>query len=135
MRTAELQLDTGNEVATVDITDRVAEFCSQSGDGLVSVFVPHATAGVAVIETGAGSDSDLLQAIDDLLPAERGRWRHEHGSHGHGRDHVLSAFISPSLTVPVISGEMALGTWQSIVFVDTNVDNPRRKVMLSFIDG
>jgi secondary thiamine-phosphate synthase enzyme len=99
------------------------------------VFVPHATAGVAIIETGAGSDHDLLSAIDDLLPAEPGRWRHEHGSPGHGRDHVLPAFISPSVTIPVVSGLMALGTWQSVVLVDTNPDNRTRKVQLSFVDG
>jgi thiamine phosphate synthase YjbQ (UPF0047 family) len=90
---------------------------------------------VAIIETGAGSDHDLLSAIDDLLPAEPGRWRHEHGSPGHGRDHVLPAFVSPSVTIPVVAGRMALGTWQSVVLVDTNVDNQTRKVRLSFVDG
>jgi secondary thiamine-phosphate synthase enzyme len=135
MRTTELQIDTGSRVAVVDITTQVADFCSQGGDGLISVFVPHATAGVAIIEAGAGSDIDLIDSIDDLLPAEQGRWRHAHGSPGHGRDHVLPAFISPSITVPVLAGEMELGTWQSIVLVDTNVDNPRRRVVLSFLDG
>lgn len=135
MRTRELTIDTGGEVILVDITARVAEFCAEAGDGLVSVFVPHATAGLAIIETGAGSDSDLVRAIEDLLPAQPGKWRHEHGSPGHGRDHVLPAFISPSLTVPVNAGDMALGTWQSIVLVDTNVDNPRRRVILSFLEA
>jgi secondary thiamine-phosphate synthase enzyme len=101
----------------------------------LNILVPHATAGVAILETGAGSDSDLLQALDDLLPAEPGRWRHEHGSPGHGRDHVLPAFISPSVTVPVLNGELQLGTWQSLVLVDTNVDNQTRKVQLSFLEG
>lgn len=135
MRSTELDIDTGSDITVVDITSRVAEFCAQDGDGLVSVFAPHATAGLAIIETGAGSDTDLVRAIEDLLPAERGKWRHEHGSPGHGRDHVLPAFIAPSLTVPVRNGEMTLGTWQSIVLVDTNVDNPRRRVILSFIEG
>ena len=135
MRSTELDIDTGGDIAVVDITSRVAEFCAEGGDGLVSVFAPHATAGLAIIETGSGSDADLVGAIDDLLPADPGKWRHEHGSPGHGRDHVLPAFISPSLTVPVRNGKMTLGTWQSIVLVDTNVDNPRRRVILSFIAG
>ena len=135
MRTIELEIETGDGVAVVDITSRVAEFCAHGGDGLVSIFAPHATAGLAIIETGAGSDTDLVRAIDRLLPAEPGTWRHEHGSPGHGRDHVLPAFISPSLTVPVKDGEMTLGTWQSIVLVDTNVDNPRRRVILSFLEA
>lgn len=135
MRTTELDLETGDGVAVLDITSRVAEFCAEGGDGLVSVFAPHATAGLAIIETGAGSDTDLVRAIDRLLPADPGTWRHEHGSPGHGRDHVLPAFISPSLTVPVKDGDMTLGTWQSIVLVDTNVDNPRRRVILSFLEA
>ncbi len=119
----------------VDITAEAVAFCSDKGDGLLSVFVPHATAGLAVVETGAGTEADLLRAIDDLLPAEEGRWRHAHGSPGHGRDHVLPAFISPSLTIPVVEGRLTLGTWQSIVVVDTNVDNPNRRVRLSFVGG
>lgn len=128
-------LQTGAHAGIFDITSDVSRFTSTLGDGLVSVFVPHATAGVALMEVGAGSDDDLLTAIDDLFPAERGRWRHEHGSPGHGRDHVLPAFVSPSLTIPVVAGSLALGTWQSVVLVDTNFDNQTRKVRLSFIPG
>jgi secondary thiamine-phosphate synthase enzyme len=135
MISEEIVIHTGNRPGVVDITSNVARFSSSHGDGLVSVFVPHATAGVAVIETGAGSDIDLLAALDDLLPAEGGRWSHDHGTPGHGRDHVLPAFVSPSLTIPVIGGRPALGTWQSVVLVDTNVDNQTRKVRLSFIEG
>jgi secondary thiamine-phosphate synthase enzyme len=96
--------------------------------------VPHATAGLAVIETGAGSDTDLLAALHDLLPADD-RWRHRHGSSGHGRDHVLPAIVAPSMSVPVLGGRMALGTWQSVCLVDTNGDNPVRSVRLSFLSG
>ncbi len=135
METIEFWVTTGERPAVSDITAEVSRFASGRSDGLLSVFVPHATAGVAIIETGAGSDHDLLSAIDALLPAGRGRWRHEHGSQGHGRDHVLPAFISPSITIPVIAGHLALGTWQSVVLVDTNTDNPKRKVRLSFIEG
>lgn len=125
---------TGSRPAVADLTGEVERFCEGRGDGLVSVFVPHATAGVAVMETGAGSDDDLVRALDDLLPRD-GRWRHRHGSPGHGADHVMPAFISPSITVPVLDGRPALGTWQSIVLVDTNVDNPDRQVRLSFLPG
>ena len=135
MDTEELVFETGGRPVVVDITANLARFASGHDDGLLSVFVPHATAGLAIIETGAGSDQDLLTAIDQLLPAERGRWHHEHGSPGHGRDHVLPAFVSPSVTIPVVAGRMALGTWQSVVLVDTNVDNQTRKVRLSFVDG
>ena len=133
MESFELTVSTGRKSTVVDLTPDSRRFVARKGDGLLSVFVPHATAGVAVIEVGAGSDPDLLQAIDDLLPAESGRWRHDHGSPGHGRDHVLPAFVSPSLTVPVLDGRLALGTWQSIVLVDPNVDNPVRQVRLSFL--
>lgn len=135
METKTLEIRTGSNPIAADITSEAATFCAGRGDGLLNVFVPHATAGVAILETGAGSDTDLLQALDDLLPAEPGRWRHEHGSPGHGRDHVLPAFISPSVTVPVLNGELQLGTWQSLVLVDTNVDNQTRKVQLSFLEG
>ena len=128
------EIETGSQATVTDITDLVAAFCTDRGDGLVSVFVPHATAGIAVIETGAGSDHDLLTALDQLLPTH-GRWRHDHGSPGHGRDHVMPALVSPSLTVPVIGGRMQLGTWQSITLVDLNVDNPRRSVRVTFLPG
>ncbi|KAA3635286.1 MAG: YjbQ family protein [Armatimonadetes bacterium] len=130
-----LSVATGSDATVVDITREVVQFCAGKGDGLVSVFVPHATAGVAIFETGAGSDADVLAAIDELLPRDPRRWRHEHGTPGHGRDHVLPAFISPSVTVPVIDGHLQLGTWQSIVVVDPNVDNINRTVRLSFVGG
>jgi secondary thiamine-phosphate synthase enzyme len=132
--TIELTIPTGTAPAVVDLTGRVGDFCRDRGDGLVSIFVPHATAGLAIIETGAGSDDDLLAALAELLPRDD-RWRHRHGSPGHGADHVLPAFVAPSLTVPVVGGRPALGTWQSIVVVDTNADNPERTVRLSFLQG
>ena len=135
MESTVLQLNTGRSPVVVDITAEVSDFCRGKGSGLVSIFLPHATAGLALFETGAGTEPDVLAAIDDLLPASEGKWRHRHGSPGHGRDHVLPAFISPSLTIPVENGHMSLGTWQSIVVVDTNVDNPNREVRLSFISG
>lgn len=135
METKTLEIRTGPNPVAVDVTSEAAAFCAGRGDGLLSVFVPHATAGIAIFETGAGSDTDLLRALDDILPAEPGRWRHDHGSPGHGRDHVLPAFISPSVTIPVRTGQLQLGTWQSLVLVDTNVDNQTRKVQLSFLAG
>ncbi|WP_425560811.1 YjbQ family protein [Luedemannella helvata] len=129
-----LTVRTGSAPCVVDLTAEVAGFVRDLGDGLVNVFVPHATAGVAILETGAGSDDDLLTAIDDLLPTDN-RWRHRHGSPGHGRDHVLPAFIPPHATLPVIGGRIALGTWQSICLVDPNGDNPTRQVRLSFVAG
>lgn len=115
-----------------DITDRCADFVASEGDGLLHVFLPHATAGLAVFETGAGTEPDVEEALDRLFPADD-RWTHAHGSPGHGRDHVVPAFVSPSLTLPVVDGELALGTWQSVVLVDTNADNPTRTVRLSFL--
>ncbi len=135
VETLEITLITGKEPTVVNLTPHAEQFCSGKGDGLLSVFVPHATAGVAIIEVGAGSDRDLLNAIDELLPASRARWAHEHGSPGHGRDHVLPAFISPSITVPVVDGSLTLGTWQSIVLIDTNRDNPTRRIRLTFLPG
>ena len=135
MESIEIEIETGNQTGVIDITDEVARFCRDRPDGLVSVFVPHATAGLAIIETGAGSDIDLLTSIDAVLPARPGSWRHDHGSPGHGRDHVLPAYISPSVTIPVIDGRPTLGTWQSITLVDTNIDNPMRRVRLSFLEG
>lgn len=134
METTLFEVETGHAAAAVDITRRVDSFVADKGDGLVSVFVPHATAGVALIETGAGSDRDLLQILDHVVPRD-GRWMHRHGSPGHGADHVLPAFISPSLTVPVVDGSLTLGTWQSIVLVDPNVDNRVRTIRLSFLSG
>jgi secondary thiamine-phosphate synthase enzyme len=116
----------------VDITSRCADFAD--GDGLLHVFVPHATAGLAVVETGSGSDADLLAALRELLPADD-RWRHAHGSRGHGRSHVMPAMVAPYLTVPVLGGRLALGTWQSICLVDLNVDNDVRTVRLSLLRG
>ncbi len=135
VETTELTITTGSTTRVTDLTADISGFVRDKGDGLINVFVPHATAGVAIFETGAGSDLDVLSAIDELLPQDPQRWRHEHGTPGHGRDHVLPAFISPSISVPVVDGRMALGTWQSVVLVDTNVDNQTRKVRLSFISG
>jgi len=132
-----LDVDTARR-RIVDLTDEVRAFCAAHGngrsDGLCNVFVPHATAGVAIIETGAGSDDDLVDTLERLLPRDD-RYRHSHGSPGHGADHVLPAIVSPSVTVPVAGGELQLGTWQSIVLVDLNRDNPRRSVRLSFLEG
>lgn len=132
MRSETVTVRTGGDAQVHDLTGECASFVRDAGDGLLSVFVPHATAGVAILETGAGSDDDLLAALDDLLPRDR-RWRHQHGSPGHGRDHVLPAFVAPSITVPVLDGQMQLGTWQSVCLVDTNIDNAERQVRLSFV--
>lgn len=136
MDTQLIEIRTGTHETVVDLTDEIAAFLRSTGarDGLLHVWVPHATAGLAVIETGAGSDTDLLAALRDLLPADD-RWGHRHGSPGHGRDHVLPALIPPSMSVPVLDGRAALGTWQSICLVDTNGDNPVRSVRLSFLAG
>ncbi len=128
-------METGRRKATVDLTPEAASFCSGKGDGLLSVFVPHATAGLAIFETGAGSETDVMESIDDLLPADPDRWRHEHGTPGHGRDHVVPAILSPSVTIPVLAGRPAFGTWQSLVLVDTNVDNPSRRVRFTFVSA
>jgi secondary thiamine-phosphate synthase enzyme len=134
MESTELTVRTGTRPAVADITAEVIEFCRGRGDGLVSVFVPHATAGIAIIEAGAGSEDDLLVAVGEILPRDD-RWRHRHGSPGHGADHLLPAIVAPSITVPVLGGRPILGTWQSIVLVDTNRDNPERSVLLSFLAG
>ena len=118
----------------LDITTDVQQFLAGANSGLLNVFVAHATAGLAVMETGAGSESDLEATLDRLLPRDD-RWTHRHGSPGHGADHVLPAFISPSVSIPVVEGHMQLGTWQSIVLVDLNRDNPQRKVRFSFLEG
>jgi secondary thiamine-phosphate synthase enzyme len=132
----EIQVRTGQREAVVDLTDSVTAFLRphQDADGLLHAWVPHATAGLVVIETGAGSDEDLLTALRSLLPADD-RWQHRHGSPGHGRDHVLPALLAPSMSVPVLAGRPAWGTWQSLCLVDTNVDNPVRTVRLSFLPG
>ncbi|MGD8201033.1 secondary thiamine-phosphate synthase enzyme YjbQ [Ornithinimicrobium sp. W1679] len=134
MKTTHLQVRTGGEDVVLDLTSECADFVRDGGDGLLHVFVPHATAGLAIIETGAGSDDDLLAALEDLLPADD-RWRHRHGSHGHGRSHVMPAIVPPYATVPVQDGRLALGTWQSICLVDLNVDNHDRTVRLDFLTG
>jgi len=135
MRSELIEVRTGTRETVVDLTDRIEAFLGdEGGDGLLNVWVPHATAGLAVIETGAGSDTDLLTALRELLPADD-RWGHRHGSAGHGRDHVLPGIVAPSMSVPVLGGRPALGTWQSVCLVDTNVDNPVRSVRLSFLAG
>jgi secondary thiamine-phosphate synthase enzyme len=136
MRSEEIEIRTGGDEAVRDITRECERFLSggDTDDGLLHVFVPHATAGLALIETGAGSDDDLLRQLRELLPADD-RWGHRHGSPGHGRDHVLPALVSPSLSIPVLGGRMTLGTWQSVCLVDTNGDNPTRRVRLSLLAG
>lgn len=136
MHTRELTFETGDEPTLVDLTAACGHFLREvgAGDGLLTVFVPHATAGLVVVELGAGSEEDVLAALEELLPRDD-RWRHRHGSAGHGADHVLPLFVSPSLSVPVVGGRMTLGTWQSIALLDTNADNPRRAVRLSFLSG
>jgi secondary thiamine-phosphate synthase enzyme len=135
MKTQIIDIRTGGRATVRDITSDCARFArdaADGGDGLLHVFVPHATAGLALIELGAGSDDDLLAALAELLPADD-RWRHAHGSRGHGRSHVLPALVPPYATIPVIGGRLALGTWQSVALVDLNVDNPDRQVRLSFL--
>jgi secondary thiamine-phosphate synthase enzyme len=134
VRTTEVEVDTSGR-RTVDLTPDLLRFCAGSGDGLVNAFVPHATAGLALMETGSGSEEDLLRALERLLPRDE-RYGHAHGSRGHGADHLLPALVSPSVTIPVLGGRPAFGTWQSLVLVDLNVDNPRRRVRFSFVpDG
>jgi secondary thiamine-phosphate synthase enzyme len=132
MWTASFDVRTGAAPAVVDLTNRVERALAGHGDGLVHVFVPHATAGLALIETGSGSEQDLLDRLEALLP-RAGSYRHEHGSRGHGRDHLVPAFLPPALVLAVHNGRLDLGTWQSLVLVDTNVDNPVRTVRLTFI--
>ena len=134
MESQVIRVRTGDTEQVRDITRQCTEHVDGRGDGLLHVFVPHATAGIAILETGAGSDDDLLAALVELLPADD-RWRHQHGSPGHGRSHVMPALVPPYATVPVLHGRLALGTWQSICLVDLNVDNPDREVRLSFLHG
>ena len=135
MKTTTFDVHTGHSPAVADITPQCGQFARQASggdDGLLHVFVPHATAGLAVLELGSGSDADLLAVLGELLPADD-RWRHAHGSRGHGRSHVLPAFLPPYATLPVVGGQLALGTWQSVALVDLNVDNTDRQVRLSFL--
>jgi secondary thiamine-phosphate synthase enzyme len=135
MQTTTFEVHSGRTPAVADITRQCEQFARQAAvgaDGLLHVFVPHATAGLAVLELGSGSDVDLLSVLDELLPADD-RWRHAHGSRGHGRSHVLPAFLRPDVTLPVVAGRLALGTWQSVALVDLNVDNTDRQVRLSFV--
>ncbi|WKN50228.1 YjbQ family protein [Nocardioides sp. Arc9.136] len=125
---------TGGQDTVLDLTRECADYVRARGDGLLHLFVPHATAGLAILETGSGSDDDLLAALGDLLPADD-RWRHRHGTPGHGRSHVMPALVPPYATVPVLDGELALGTWQSVCLVDLNVDNHERQVRFSFLAG
>jgi secondary thiamine-phosphate synthase enzyme len=133
MQTTELALDTTTR-HIVDLTAAVARFCERFGDGLVNVFAPHATVGLALMELGSGSEADLEALLDRLLPRDD-RYRHRHGARGHGADHLLPTLFSPSLTIPVVGGRPALGVWQHVVLVDLNRDNPDRRVRLSFISG
>jgi secondary thiamine-phosphate synthase enzyme len=137
VKTVRLSVRTGRERGFTDLTGASRRFVAEAagdGDGLLSVFVPHATASVVILELGAGSDDDALDALDRLLPRDD-RWRHRHGSPGHGADHVVPLLAGPSLTVPVVGGELALGTWQSIALLDPNADNDERTVLLSFLAG
>ncbi|TWE11969.1 YjbQ family protein [Rudaeicoccus suwonensis] len=134
MQTQTCEFRTGRTEVVLDITRECADFAARQADGLLHVFVPHATAGVAILETGAGSDTDLLAALRDLLPADD-RWLHTHGTRGHGRSHVMPALIPPYATLPISGGIIALGTWQSICLVDLNVDNEVRTVRLSALAG
>ncbi len=131
METTVLSVWTGDRLVT-DLTGELGEFCRGRGDGLAHVFVPHATAGIAIMETGASSEPDLEEALERVLPIAD-IYQHRHGSRGHGRDHVLPAFVSPSVSIPVINSRLALGTWQSVVLIDSNGDNPQRSVRFSFL--
>jgi len=137
MKTEIIEVRTGSREGVFDLTGECEQFVTNAArdaadsDGLLHVFVPHATAGLAVMELGASSDRDLLAVLAEVLPADD-RWQHAHGSRGHGRSHVLPAFLPPYATIPVINGRLALGTWQSIALVDLNVDNHVRQVRLSF---
>lgn len=134
VKRSEITVHTGSRRGLFDITRECAAFVAGAGDGLLNVFVPHATCGLVVMELGSGSDADAMEALDRLLPRDD-RWRHTHGSRGHGADHVLPLLVSPSLSVPVVGGELQLGTWQSIALLDPNPDNPTRRVTLTVIAG
>jgi secondary thiamine-phosphate synthase enzyme len=135
MKSELIEITTGRRESVYDITGECARFAAgaaNGGNGLLHVFVPHATAGLALLELGSGSDADLLEVLREVLPADD-RWQHAHGSRGHGRSHVMPAFVPPFLVLPVVAGRLALGTWQSVAVVDLNVDNPDRQVRLSFV--
>jgi secondary thiamine-phosphate synthase enzyme len=137
MRSAEITVHSGSRRGVFEITDECSRYVGEAsggGDGLLHIFVQHATAGLVVMELGSGSDADLMDALDRILPRDD-RWRHRHGSPGHGADHLVSLLAAPDLTVPVIGGRLALGTWQSIALVDPNQDNATRTVRLSFLAG
>ena len=131
MDTTELRVDTSNS-RVIDLTEQVTSFCADRGDGLLHAFVPHATAGLGLMETGSSSEDDLERLLGDLIPRDD-RWRHRHGSQGHGADHLLPVLVSPSLVLPVEDGRPLLGTWQSVVLVDLNDDNPDRRLRLTFM--
>lgn len=135
MDTTTIAVTTGGQFGVVDLTSRVAEWVRGRGDGLCHLLAQHATAGLGLMETGSGSETDARTVIEGILPDDDAAYRHRHGSPGHGGDHVLPLLISPSLTVPVLDGRLALGTWQSVVLVDPNVDNPERRVLLAFVRG
>jgi secondary thiamine-phosphate synthase enzyme len=134
LKRSEIRVHTGSRRGLFDITSECASFVAGEGDGLLTVFVPHATAGVVIMELGAGSDIDLMTSLDELL-ARDDRWRHAHGSRGHGADHVLPLLAPPSVVVPVVNGQLSLGTWQSIALLDPNPDNATRRVLLTFVKG
>jgi secondary thiamine-phosphate synthase enzyme len=134
LKTTELTIQTGHRRGLLDLTEACAQFVAGEGDGLLVVFVPHATAGLVVMELGSGSEADLMASLDRLLPRDD-MWVHRHGSPGHGADHLVAIVASPSLTLPVLGGRLTLGTWQSIALLDPNLDNATRTVRLSFVAG
>ncbi len=132
METEELMVETRSRELT-DITTDVRAFCARIGtSGLVNVFVPHATAGLAIIELGDGSEPDLVRLLDSLFPKDID-YNHHHGAPGHGADHLVPSILSPSIVVPVVEGEPQFGVWQYLVLVDRNPDNPVRRVRMSFV--
>jgi secondary thiamine-phosphate synthase enzyme len=134
MKTAEITVRTGRQRGLFDLTGQCTEFVAGEANGLLNIYVPHATAGVLIMELGAGSEPDVMEALDRLLPRDD-RWTHRHGARGHGADHVLPLLAGPSVTVPVVEGRLALGTWQSIALLDPNADNDVRRIRLSFVSG
>ncbi|UKY51254.1 YjbQ family protein [Streptomyces inhibens] len=128
--TRAITLTTGSAETMHDLTNACTAFLREAAhgrNGLLNVFTPHATSGLAVIETGAGSDDDLLAALRDILPADA-RWRDRHGS-----GLVLPALVPPHATLPVVDGELELGAAQSVVLVNTSRDSSECHVRLSFL--